>query len=158
MKKAFLLLMLLCIAPAVIYAQQVSINDTITLEGKITRSTLEEFSWFKKNHQAYQPEKFVIQKIKKRAGGIKIVIILGTWCSDSREHVPAFYTVCDQAGIDEIELIAVNRKKISPGLDLSGFAIEYVPLIIVYVNGKEKGRIVESPKKNLETDLLKLLR
>lgn len=158
MKNAFLLLVLMSLAPAAIYAQQALINDTITLEGKITRSTLEEFSWFKKNYQAYQPEEFVIHKIKKRAGAIKIVIILGTWCSDSREHVPALFKVCDKAGIDKIELIAVNRKKLSPGLDLSGFAIEYVPLIIVYENGKEKGRIVESPKKNVETDLLKLLR
>lgn len=86
-----------------------------------------------------------------------MLIILGTWCSDSREHLPALMKVCDLAGITDIELIGVNHKKTSTGLDLSTYQIEYVPLIIVYVNGKEKGRIIESPKKSIEADLLNLL-
>jgi hypothetical protein len=32
-----------------------------------------------------------------------------------------------------------------------------VPTIIFYENGKELGRIVESPEKTLETDILKIL-
>ncbi len=132
-------------------------KDTIILDGYISQNELKEYSWFQKNHKQYKPNKKAIKQLQD-INSVNILVILGTWCSDSKEHVPAFLKVAEKAGISDIQLIAVNRKKASDAVDVSSFNVEYVPLIIVYRNGKEAGRIIETPKKFIEEDLLEILK
>ena len=50
----------------------------------------------------------------------------------------------------------VSEDKDTPeGLE-EGMDIQYVPTIILFKNGEELGRIVESPVETLEKDLLKI--
>lgn len=135
--------------------------DTILL-GSISRNDLENSCpWFAERYAQYQPSKKVVQKIKPYTSNIQFVLVIGTWCSDSREHVPAFFKVSDQLGIqpEAIRIIGVNRKKDRlPSSELDALNIDFVPTIIVYRNGIEKGRIVEDTHKNMESDLWQILK
>ena len=87
-----------------------------------------------------------------------LLVVLGTWCSDSHELVPQLFKVIDLAGWQEVELIGVDRKKQCASVDIRPLGIEYVPVIIVFEKGKELGRIVETVNRNVEEDLLEILR
>ncbi len=133
------------------------VSDSIIIDGYLNRKQLENYSWFSKNYLAYTPKKSIIRKLKKQKP-ISILIILGTWCSDSKTHVPVMLKVCEDAGIDQIVMIGVNRKKESNKVNIGSYQVTYVPLIIVYRNNEEIGRIIETPKKSVEEDLLKIIR
>ena len=58
---------------------------------------------------------------------------------------------------EEMDLIMVDRdKKSGQGL-ADGKNIHHVPTIIIYKNGDEVGRIVESPIESLEEDIFNIL-
>lgn len=140
-------------------AQHSMTSETI-LSGKIKRTDLiNNFHWFNEGYHLYKPSKKTIEQLAPYADGLSFIVVMGTWCSDSREHVPPFYQVVDQLHIPEssIDLVAVDRKKQGAHMDISLLKIEYVPTFIVYYKGKEIGRIVEDTKKSIEKDLLELL-
>jgi len=88
--------------------------------------------------------------------GVEVVVVLGTWCSDSRREVPRFLRIADLAGIpgDRVSLIGVDRAKKGGDVPVDGYAIERVPTFIFMKDGKEIGRIVETPATTLEGDML----
>ncbi len=85
---------------------------------------------------------------------------MGTWCSDSRREVPRFKKILDLLNYpaEKVKIFAVNRDKKIEKEDISGLRIEFVPTFIFYSDGKETGRIVETPYKSLEADMLKIFR
>jgi thiol-disulfide isomerase/thioredoxin len=91
--------------------------------------------------------------------GVTIKIVFGSWCSDSKREVPRFIKMMKTLNYDisKLEIYAVDRKKISPDGEVEKLNVELVPTFIFYRNGKEIGRIVESPKKSLEEDLKDIL-
>lgn len=134
-------------------------SDTSLLIGSIKHNQLKEYSWYQKQFDAYQPDSLSIIDLKMVAPYVSIVIVLGTWCGDSKEHVPSLFKIAQQAGfIDtQIELIGVDRKKKCPLPDISSLNIEYVPTFFVFNRGVLKGKIVETPATTLEKDILQLL-
>jgi len=109
--------------------------------------------------EAYSPDSLVIGRLKNLLPGISITVILGTWCSDSQEQVPAFYKIIDRAGYDTALLtqICVNRSKEACGVSVENLSITLVPTFVFYRGGKECGRITETPETTLENDMLKIL-
>lgn len=149
-----LLIISLLLLPAFVMAQQ---KDSVQIiEGKLTISQLEEFKWFKNNYASYKPAMSIIDELATYKK-CSLLVILGTWCSDSHELVPQLYKVIDLAGWPQPELIGVDRKKQCSTIDIRPLNIEYVPVIIVFEKGKELGRIIETTKKNIEEDLLEIL-
>jgi hypothetical protein len=129
------------------------------LEGRISQKDLSRYSWFENTKQQYVPDDSVVKALMPYSQQLHFVVVLGTWCSDSRKHVPAFYSLMDALHIRDkhIELIGVDREKRSANVDVAPLRIEYVPTIIVFYKGKEVGRIVEEPKISLEKDLLQMV-
>lgn len=123
--------------------------------------TAKPFSkWFKKEYRRYHPKRKIINRIKKDSiNKFDIVIVMATWCGDSQREVPRFYKILDKVNYDESKLIVmcVDRNKEAPKARISKLNIERVPTIIIYLRGKEIGRIIETPEKNLEEDLLKFI-
>ena len=116
--------------------------------------------WYDYEYEEYTPDQTVIEKLKKHINDVlRIKIVMGSWCSDSQREVPRFFRIMDDAGIpdEKVELISVNRDKKIPGMDISALKIERVPTFIVYDGIKELGRIIETPEKKLEEDLLRIL-
>ncbi|MBI1221159.1 MAG: hypothetical protein GC180_01035 [Bacteroidetes bacterium] len=86
-------------------------------------------------------------------------VYLGCWCSDSEHLIPIFRSLCDAAHIPEtrVRYFNLDLDKVSPSGIEKQDRIEYLPTIIVLKNGKETGRIVETVKEDLASELLLIL-
>lgn len=111
-------------------------------------------------YDEYVPEQKWVRKTQKKKEDIEILIVLATWCGDSKNQVPPFLKFFDEAGFteDALTMICVNRAKQAGDTDISDLNIERVPTFIFYRNGKELGRIIETPDKSLERDTYKIIK
>jgi len=128
-----------------------------------TKPVLKEFPGFKERYDMeypnYKPDSLTLIALKSLMEDKKITLVMGTWCGDSKLQVPHFYKIADELSIPQknITLICVDgNKKAENGL-VDKLDIERVPTFIIYKDGKELGRIVESPRLSLEKDLLEIL-
>ena len=137
------------------------------LLGKCTKDALLKppFSvWFLKNYNDYTGDLKAIDSLRPLLKNKKVTIFLGTWCGDSKREVPRMLKILDGCGFPEKQarLIMVSNLtgmyKQSPQHEEAGKNIIRVPTFIFYENGKEMGRIIESPVLSLEKDMLKILR
>jgi dipeptidyl aminopeptidase/acylaminoacyl peptidase len=120
----------------------------------------------------YQPDETILGELSNRIADIRLVVVLGTWCSDSHREVPRLWKVLEQIGFppEQMKTLAVERAKAAADSTLSQelidwsknvreyYSIKAVESIIVYRNGVELGRIVEAPAKSIEADLLEILK
>ncbi len=168
MRTLFWFTLLLSFASLNLSAQEMNrkINDpkygTEVLIGYCDRAGLQQGEFgehFAGEYAAYNPEQEYIDNIRGLYGNFDIVIVLGTWCSDSREQVPRFLKVLDEAGIqsDPVTLICVDGNKTAGQLDIAHLGIELVPTFIFYRSGEEIGRIVETPATTLEQDMWEVI-
>jgi hypothetical protein len=116
-------------------------------------------SAYKVGYSAYAPDRIILDQIASIPEDITIILAMGTWCGDSKEHVPHFYKVLDllKFNLDKLTLICVDRSKTAPGIDLSKLNIQRVPTFIFFRKNKEIGRIVETPEATLEKDILRII-
>ncbi|RJP68940.1 MAG: thioredoxin [Ignavibacteriales bacterium] len=132
-------------------------SGKIMLVGEITREAFRDTSfawWYNSEYENYSPDKVVLDSIAIKSADVKIVIVLGTWCSDSRREVPRFFKITDSLKImaDRIKLISVDRDKKDLSGKVDSLNIELVPTFIFCRNENEMGRITEAPIETLEKD------
>jgi len=109
----------------------------------------------------YTPDKLMVKKLKKyfrKNKEARVKVFFGSWCGDSKEHVPHFAKLAAEAKIKNIEYIALSRNKDLPDEDISSYGIDYVPTFIIYQGEQELGRIVETPEVSLEKDLYQIVK
>src|SRR4051812_41128527 len=88
-QRGFSLIFCLCafilLAPA-----QEKYNKQITglLNEQIFRKDKQLKKWFVKEYQNYHPDEAVLEKLGPHLAGKSIVVVLGTWCSDSQREFP----------------------------------------------------------------------
>ena len=160
MKKA-LTMIIVAVFSSVAGAQTVacdSISHERILVGPAERSAFQDSSWYKENYSLYKPQTKLIHEIDSAGAGDSILIVFGSWCSDSHMWVPMFLSITDSTMLARrIGFVAVPRSKgwrdqLTPGLD-----IEKVPTFIFYHAGKEIGRIVEEPKGDIGSNIVEIL-
>jgi thiol-disulfide isomerase/thioredoxin len=155
------------------FSQQSSINQLSKdangqpmLLGRCERNALQQApfnSWFSSNYDAYVVDSFTCTFIKPLLANKTITLFMGTWCGDSKREVPRILKMLDCCGFpsEKITLIMVSNApdayKQSPQHEEAGKNIIRVPTILIHENGKEVGRIVESPIASLEKDMLAIL-
>lgn len=136
------------------------------LLGTITKNGLKQApfnNWFNKNHDNYNVNNKITNKLKDSLKQYTIKVFLGTWCGDSKKEIPRFFNILEAANFPEskLEIFALDRKndayKQGPNGEEKGMNIHRVPTFIFYKNGKEINRIVEHPKETLERDILKIV-
>jgi len=157
MKKIFLFLIFLIMFGC---SSQKEINqEEKILIGKIERQSLNtpDFPWYQRNYQNYTAQDSIINKLKGDYSDIYCKIFLGTWCSDSKREVSRLLKIFDLVSIKNYEIIGLGRDKKSINGEEKGLNILKVPTIIFYKNGNEIGRIIETPTKTLEEDILNIL-
>lgn len=117
------------------------------------------YAWFDTGYNAYQPQKEYVDRLARMKDSIDIVVVYGTWCSDSQRELPRFFKIVDMIGLppDRVKLIAVDRTKQLPAGVSQEYAITLVPTFVIKYRGLEIGRIIESAKTTLEQDLTELL-
>lgn len=142
-------------------------NNKTLLLGKINKEALSKTpyaDWFTKGFDQYTPNATIINILKEQLPTYTITAFMGTWCGDSKREIPRLYKILEasQFPLDRFTLIAVARSaqsyKQSPGGEHEGQNIHRVPTIILYKDGKEVNRIVESPIVSLEQDILDIIK
>ncbi len=135
-------------------------KGTPMLVGRIDRSVLKQKpfkEWFDQEYNNYviDTDAFAGVDLPK----FQVTIVFATWCPDSRMEVPRMLKILDYLYVPEkdITLYCVDRDKKAGKFDISNLGIERVPTFIFYVNGQEKGRIIEHPKESLEKDMIGIL-
>jgi len=132
------------------------------LFGECTREAFEKRQfkeWFEPEYMTYNPNDKVLDGLQaSKLNETKITIILASWCPDTRRELPRFFKIIDQTNfnLSNLTMIAVNKAKMSDKSVEVKF--ERVPTFVFERNGVEIGRITEKPIKNLEQDILDILK
>ena len=109
---------------------------------------------------SYQPDPEALAKLRGLNREVRIEVFFGTWCSDSMAHVSALFKVLDMADTPLLQprYFAVPEDKTKRAPYFEGRTdISKLPTFIIIVDGREAGRIVETPRKSVEADLVKIL-
>ncbi|MES2621672.1 MAG: thioredoxin family protein [Bacteroidota bacterium] len=113
--------------------------------------------WYLKEYESYQPNEAVLKKLKEHLADKRIVVVLGTWCSDSQRDFPHLMKVLDDIHFPHNRLViyGINKQKSKPYRIASKYSITHVPtIILINKDGAERGRIIETVTISLEADLL----
>ncbi|MFA7228460.1 MAG: hypothetical protein WC061_05445 [Melioribacteraceae bacterium] len=115
--------------------------------------------WYDSESSLYSVDSVSLAGVCCKMGDVRISIVMGTWCSDSRREVPRFFKILDNLGYDQkdLTLICVDRSKSAPDCGVEKMEIKFVPTMIFCRNNVEIGRIVESPKETLEKDIAAII-
>ncbi|MBW8360772.1 MAG: thioredoxin family protein [Kaistella sp.] len=118
--------------------------------------------WYAKEHEEYALDKNAVAELmESNLNNYTIVLVMGTWCGDSHREVPRLMKILETVKFpdENLTMIAVDRQKKSPGGEHEKLKIDRVPTVIVQKDGKEVGRITESPVSGwLERDLLQIIK
>ncbi|HEU4469789.1 MAG TPA: thioredoxin family protein [Flavisolibacter sp.] len=124
---------------------------TKIIKGFMSRQDLANdtaFTWFAKNMEGYTPEQNAVTAFKANKDSVNIIAFGGTWCGDTKNLLPKFYSLMDASGFpqDRITLLGVDRSKKTIQHLTEAFGITNVPTFIIMKNGREIGRVVEYGK------------
>jgi thiol-disulfide isomerase/thioredoxin len=117
-------------------------------------------SWYQKEYEEYQINSEAINKLLDISkDNVKIKIVMGTWCPDSRREVPRMIRILDiwRFPMAQVSFIGVDNTKHSSVSEYGTLKIERVPTFIIYKNNVEAGRIIETPLTSLEQDIVNIL-
>jgi len=111
--------------------------------------------FFKNEYSVFEPYLGYLRENIKKFEGISIIIVLATWCKDSKEQVPRFLKILDSLGFknEKITIICVDRNKKAGNVSIENLYVELVPTFIFYKNNQQLGRIIETPMESLENDI-----
>lgn len=110
--------------------------------------------------ESYTPKTEAVEFLQRYPHQLRIEVFYGGWCGDSRAHVPSFIKVLELVNNPTITttFVAVDKQKREPMELTRDRHIERVPTFIVYAEGREIGRIVETPEGPVEEHLVKILK
>lgn len=147
-------------------ASSAAAQDAAALVGPVTRAQLRQppyASWFERNYADGAPDPSVAASLAPKLAGISIEAYFGTWCGDSRRQIPRLARLLDEAQAPEntLTLIGLSDRtgefKQSPGRPEAARLVHRTPTLVVLREGREIGRIVETPAASLGADLLAIL-
>jgi len=136
-------------------------NGSVVFKGQLTLEDLRKessFEWLD-GPTKYEPDSTAMKFLRKHLPDYKLVTFLGTWCDDSHTLFPKLVRIMDIASFSPSNhmVFGVDRSKTTKYVESQLYRIEFVPTIIVYKGFTEIGRIVETPEKSLEKDLVRII-
>jgi thiol-disulfide isomerase/thioredoxin len=108
----------------------------------------------------YTPDARAVAALKAVDRDAQVTLIFGTWCGDSKYYVPRLLRALKEAANPklQVKLVGIDNQFHEPVATVQPRQLTNVPTIIVERNGREVGRIVETPAVELiEQDLADLL-
>ena len=134
----------------------------LPLLGHVTRAALHGYEpWTAVWERPYTPDPAAVAAIKTHATGVSVVMVMATWCPDSKRELPRYFATMDAAGIGDaaLTMVGVDRsKKDTEGLT-EKHGITRVPTFVFLRDGKEIGRFVEKTPagSTFEAEVAKIL-
>lgn len=138
----------------------ISVYGELELLGPLSKEEiLENFPDWQVEVASYVPDQEVIERLQSIPSEIKIEIFLGTWCSDSKRNVSAYFKIMDMVDNPLImtSYIGIPREDDSRKPFIEGKNVIKVPTFIIIIDNQEKGRIIENPTKSVEKDVLDII-
>ncbi|WP_210486389.1 thioredoxin family protein [Rufibacter aurantiacus] len=137
-------------------------NENILI-GAVDRAAFENApysTWFHPAYQRYTPNQKIMEELVPLLENITVKAYMGSWCEDSQRDVPRFYKLLDQAHFphSRLHLISLREDKTGPNGEEKLDNITAVPTFILYREGKELGRIVETAYPTLEMNMLTIIK
>lgn len=132
---------------------------TGTFDRDLFRSDADLHAWFETNYKEYSIDMSTVPTINSLSKGMHFVLVIGTWCGDSKRQVPPMLKTLDAAQVsnDQVTIFGVDRSKKSADGFTEKYRILRVPTLIVMHGEQELGRIVETPRETVEKDLVRIL-
>ena len=131
------------------------------LVGDLTEEKIwEDVPVWRSRMNRYKPDAQAVAALKRVEPDTTIIIAAGTWCGDSKHYVPQLLRALHEAGNRhlQIKLVGIANKFVEPADFVKQRDIKKVPTVIAERNGREIGRIVETPvAKTMEEDLAAIL-
>ncbi|GAB4340552.1 MAG: hypothetical protein Kow0037_26500 [Calditrichia bacterium] len=140
--------------------QIVQQDEKIMLIGETPPDSLwEYFPEWKADFMLYEPDSANVSRGKNIERDLQILCYHGTWCHDSKIGVPGFVKFLESVANTRIkwQLIGLDRNLDEPGNSQKYWKISKVPTFIILENGREIGRMVETPKNTFEADFLEIV-
>lgn len=132
------------------------------LLGHVTPAALKAYApWAVLWEQPYVPDPAAVAVIKSGARNVTVLLVMGTWCPDSKRELPRYFATMDAAGLGDsmLTMVGVDRtKKDTEGLT-ERYEITRVPTFVFFRDGKEIGRFVERTPvgSSFEAEVAKIL-
>ncbi len=107
----------------------------------------------------YKPNGPALAALKKQATPVKVRVFFGSWCPHCQEHLPFLMRVQDELGANskiQFEYYGLPPR-FTNDPEAKRYNVDGVPLGIVFVNGKEMGRISGGNWSAPETALSNIL-
>ena len=103
----------------------------------------------------YTPSREDLKAFATLPRGTTLDVYLGSWCDDSRRGVPRLLRILHDAPTNHmaVRLFGVDLTKTEPARLLRDVGLERVPTLVLRLEGREIGRIIETPRTTLEHDL-----
>lgn len=142
-------------------SHRVTVHGEEMLVGTIEQEELfREFPDFQMVYDDYVADAAQVDSLKTLRRPIQVEVYLGTWCGDSRHHVPVFLKLLDAVRNPSFHctMIGLDRTKRDVHGNASARNIVRVPTMIFLENGIEIGRITESPFGTMEEDVVRIVR
>jgi len=120
--------------------------------------------------QAYKLQPEAVEQLRRSAEKCVVIVFSAAWCKDCAENIPVLSLISETTGLEVLvfgglmkdPLSQVCKWRIPPSPpEVITFEVDKIPLmIIVDMNGREIGRVVESPKKmpTLEQELCEIIK
>ncbi len=120
--------------------------------------------------QTYQLQMQLVDQLKKRVNDFMMLVFSASWCKDCAQYVPVLALIAGRTGLEvrvfgglrRDPLSHTSKWRIPPSpSEVLAFGVDKIPLIIVFdLDGREIGRIVESPKRypTLEQELCEIIK
>jgi len=138
--------------------KQVTLNPNPPLLGPKKNADLKahnpEYARTAKN---YNPNPASIAALKKEAQPVTVRVFFGSWCPHCRQHVPLLLKVEDLLGPSKIHFEYYGLPHDFKDPEAQKQKIRGVPTAIVYVNGRETGRLETQDWTAPEVSLSKVL-
>lgn len=88
--------------------------------------------------------------------GTEVLVFFGAWCHDSEREVPRFMRLAEAAGL-RARYIGLDTAKRDPAGEAARYGVVRTPTFVVLRHGRERGRLIERPEKDLRGELLALI-
>lgn len=124
-------------------AQSVEMKEKPPLLGSQPADSLKSYDpHYERTAEAYSPSAPIVEKLREQSKDVKVSVFFGTWCGACKQMVPRIIAVADRLEGSNITFDFYGLPRgISGDPEAGKLGIQAVPTGVVFVDGKEAGRI-----------------
>jgi thiol-disulfide isomerase/thioredoxin len=138
--------------------RKASLSPKPPLVGQKKAAQLKEHSpEYIRTAQGYTPNAQAVAALKKQTQQVRVLTFFGSWCPHCKDYVPYLMRVEEDVKNPKIQFDYRGLPRDFNDAEAKRLNVREVPTAIVYVNGREVGRLSRNDWRNPEGALTRLL-